>query len=283
MTELSALKRQVQQALVDRGYELGNTGPAGNGVDGADGLLTWQAIAAALAETSNSPPAPTSTGALRFITLDLLKCAAPHLSDLILAPWVEPIRKACERYEINTIRRIAAFVTTLAHEGRFKVGARENMNYSAKRLTEVWPNRFSGTGHKGGPPNALAKALDRKPELIANHVYANRMGNGPPESGDGWLMRGNGPIQLTGRDNHRAFAKAYGLPLPDAIKWIGTYEGGVESSAWFWEENDVNRLADTPGVADETRRINGGAVGLKAREKIFNALVAYMLKKERET
>ncbi len=208
------------------------------------------------------------------IDLALLQVAAPHLSATALEPWVEPIRSACARYEIDNIRRIAAFVATLAHEGGFKVGVRENMNYSADRLSQVWPSRFGG-------PNALAKALHRNPELIANHVYANRMGNGAPDTGDGWRYRGNGPIQLTGRDNHKRFAAAMGMEVDKAADWIATVEGGVESAAWFWDENDVNRLADTPGVSDETRRINGGEIGLKHRTEIFDRLVAHMLKGER--
>lgn len=208
-----------------------------------------------------------------LIDAALLRAAAPHLTVSYLAPWAAPIRSACERYEIDTVRRIAAFIATLAHEGGFKVGARENMAYSAKRLAQVWPGRF----RFAGLPNRLALSIAGNPELIANHVYANRMGNGGPETGDGWRYRGNGPIQLTGKANHAAFAKAYGRTVEDAAAWIGTLEGGVESAAWFWETNDINRLADTPGVADETRRINGGEIGIEHRKRIFDTLVAEML------
>lgn len=216
--------------------------------------------------------------ATNYITLDLLRVAAPHLSDTALAPWVAPIKSACERYEIDTIRRIAAFIATLAHEGGFRVGARENMNYSAKRLSQVWPSRF----RFAGLPNATALRIGNKPELIANIVYANRMGNGGPETGDGWRYRGNGPIQLTGRANHKAFAQEVGKTVEAAAEWIGTIAGGVESAAWFWEQNDINRLADTPGVADETRRINGGEIGIEHRKRIFDKLVAFMLQLERK-
>lgn len=209
----------------------------------------------------------------------LLKMAAPARPLAELEAWVEPIKAACRRYDINNIRRVAAFVTTLGHEGGFVVGKRENMNYSAVRMSEVWPGRFAQGGVKGRP-NALAKALDRKPEDIANHVYANRMGNGAPASGDGWRFRGNGPPQLTGRDNHEAFAKAMNMTLDQAMAYIATLDGGVMAAAWFWEENDVNRLADTPGVSDETKRINGGEIGLAARRAIFDTLVAELLRRE---
>ncbi len=218
------------------------------------------------------------TDATRFITLSFLKVAAPHLPVETLAPWVAPIRSVCQRHSITTFRRIAAFVATLAHEGGFKVGVRENMNYSARRLSQVWPGRF----RFAGMPNRLALAIGGNAVLIANHVYANRMGNGGPETGDGWRYRGNGPMQLTGKHNHRAFAQEYDKSVEEAAEWIGTLEGGIESAAWFWEENDINRLADTPGVADETKRINGGEIGIEHRRKIFDALVAHMLSEERK-
>lgn len=217
----------------------------------------------------------TVAGPIDLIDASVLKAAAPERTALDLAQWVEPLKSACRRHEIDTIRRIAAFLTTLAHEGRFRVGARENMNYSAARLAAVWPGRFKG-------PNALALSMAHKPEAIANLVYANRMGNGPPESGDGWKFRGNGPTQLTGRDNHEAFAKAIGMSLDDATAWIATLEGGIESAAWFWEANDINRLADTPGVADETKRINGGTIGLADRAARFDRTVTRLLEREAE-
>lgn len=251
---------------------------AGAEPDGAPGDRTADAIIAkAGIGADGAEPAP-SGGVIDLIDVSVLRAAAPERSEAELAPWVEPIKAACRRFEIDRIRRIAAFLTTLAHEGGFKVGARENMNYSAKRLAEVWPARFSGGG---GRPNPLAASLDRKPEEIANHVYANRMGNGLPATGDGWKFRGNGPIQLTGRANHEAFAKAMGMTLDEATVWIGTIEGGVMSAAWFWEENDVNRLADTPGVADETKRINGGTVGLADRQERFGRVVDRLLDRER--
>jgi putative chitinase len=208
------------------------------------------------------------------IDVSLLRLISHGIADEDLAAWVEPIRAACARFEINTIRRISAFLTTLAHEGGFKVGARENMNYSAKRMAQVWPSRFRG-------PNALANRLHRQPEKIANIVYADRMGNGGPETGDGWRFRGIGPIQLTGRSNWEAFASAMEMTLDEVEAYMLTIEGGVMSAAWFWETNDINRLADTPGVEDETRRINGGLIGVDQRRAIFDRLVDEFLRREK--
>lgn len=229
----------------------------------------------ALDEAIDKALGPARPEPIDLIDLTVLKAAAPERTDADLAPWVEPLKAVCRRYDVNSTRRIGAFITMLAHEGGYRVGARENMNYSAARLSAVWPARFKG-------PNALALSLAHKPEALANEVYAGRMGNGPPASGDGWRFRGNGPLQLTGRDNHEAFAKATGMTLDEATVWIGTLEGGLESAAWFWEANDINRLADTPGVADETKRINGGSVGLADRTARFDRTVSCLLEREKK-
>ena len=213
----------------------------------------------------------------------MLRAACPERSDIDLSPWVEPIKAACRRFEINTIRRIAAFVAQMAHESGLKPGREESFAYSAQRMAEVWPARYAvDPKAKVKRPNALAQRLAAAgPQAIANNVYANRMGNGDEASGDGWANRGAGPGQLTGADNWKAFAAAMGMSLDEARVWARTIEGGVMSFAWFWEENDINRLADTPGVEDESRAINGGYNGLADRRTRFNATVAALLEAEK--
>jgi putative chitinase len=217
----------------------------------------------------NDTPAPQYPRLIAMIDVDLLRVACPERTREQLEPWVEPIRKACQRFGIDNVRRIAGFISQMAHESSLIPGREENLNYSAKRLTQVWPSRF--------PSIAAAEPYARNPEKLANRVYANRMGNGPESSGDGWKFRGVGPGQLTGRDNMTRFAKAMGLTVDQALAFIRTIEGGVMSFAWFWSVNDLNRLADTPGVTDETRRINGGTHGLADREARFNRTVAALL------
>jgi putative chitinase len=208
-----------------------------------------------------------------MVSVELLRIACPTTAREELAIYVEPIRKACARFEINTIRRVAAFIAQQAHESAGFTKFSESLNYTAARLCQVWPGRF--------PTVAAAKPYARNPEKLANKVYGGRMGNGAEASGDGWRFRGRGPLQLTGRDNWTRFAKAMEMKLEEALAYGSTPEGGVMAAAWFWETNDINRLADTPSVADETRRINGGTTGLADREKKFGALVARMLKLEK--
>lgn len=212
-----------------------------------------------------------------LLDVSVLRAACPERNEAQLQPWVDPIKKACERFEINTVRRVAAFIAQMAHESGLKPGREEGLNYRAERLAEVWPGRFSSTGKRGGSPNRRALELANNPQGLANVVYANRMGNGGPETGDGYRFRGVGPLQLTGRTNHEGFAQAMGMTLDQAETYLRTLEGGVMGSAWFWEENDINRLADTPGVADESRRINGGEVGLADRKARFDRTVSRLL------
>lgn len=215
---------------------------------------------------------------LNLVDAQLLKIAAPETPAVELAAWVEPIKAACQRFEIDRVRRVAAFIAQMAHESGLRPRS-ENMNYSAKRMAEVWPGRFSVTGKNGGAPNRRAFELERNPEALANVVYANRMGNGPPETGDGWRNRGTGPLQVTGLENMTRFAKAIGMSVDDARVFARTLEGGIMAAAWFWEENDINRLADTPGVDDESRKINGGTNGLADRRARFDRVVTELLRR----
>ncbi|MGL5735492.1 MAG: glycoside hydrolase family 19 protein [Beijerinckiaceae bacterium] len=212
-----------------------------------------------------------------LIDVSVLRAACPERTVAQLAPWVDPIKKACARFDIDTIRRVSAFLASIAHESGFVPGREEVLNYRAARLAEVWPGRFRDAN---GQPNLRARELANNPEKLANVVYANRMGNGGPETGDGWRFRGVGPVQLTGRSNHEGFALAMGLTVVGSATYIRTLEGGIMSAAWFWDHNDINRLADTPGIEDETKRLNGGLVGVADRRERFNRTVARLLERE---
>ena len=157
----------------------------------------------------------------------------------------------------------AHFFGQCAHEsGNFKVFS-ENLNYSADGLTKIFKKYF--------PTLAAAQPYARKPEKIANKVYANRMGNGPESSGDGWKFRGRGPIQLTGKDNYTAFAQSIGRPDVLTNPDIVATELAFESAIWFFNKNGLFAIADK-GVTDAvigqiTRRVNGGTHGLEDRIK----------------
>lgn len=172
------------------------------------------------------------------------------------------------RYDINTVERVAAFLAQCGHESADFTILQENLNYSAKGLMATWPKRF--------PNEAAAAPYNRNPERIANKVYADRMGNGPESSGDGWKYRGRGAIQLTGRDNYKLFADDVGLSIDDAILYVESLDGAVESAAWFWWRNNLNQWVDKNDIVTLSKRINGGTLGLQERVDHYNHNLEYL-------
>ena len=177
--------------------------------------------------------------------------------------WGPGTYKAARNYFKMTNSQAAHFFGQCAHEsGGFKVFS-ENLNYSAEGLTKIFKKYF--------PTVAATAGYARKPEKIANKVYANRMGNGPESSGDGWKYRGRGPIQLTGKDNYTAFSKEIGRPDVLTNPDIVAGELAFESALWFFRKNGLLAIADK-GVTDAvitqiTKRVNGGTHGLDDRLK----------------
>ena len=175
--------------------------------------------------------------------------------------WFEAVSTILPEYEINTPQRVAAFLAQCAHESGGFVFLKENLNYKAASLRRVFPKYF--------PDDATAAHYAGKPEMIANRVYANRMGNGDEASGDGWKFCGRGLIQLTGKDNYTFFAGSLDIPLDEASGYLGTFEGAVQSACFFREHNSLNQWADKGDILTLTKRINGGTIGLDDRIKHY--------------
>lgn len=174
----------------------------------------------------------------------------------------EAITELFNKYDINTPERIAGFFAQCSHEsGNFKFKT-ENLNYSADALNRVFGKYF------GSKRNAAEYA--RKPEKIANVVYANRMSNGDEASGDGWKFRGRGYIQLTGRANYTKFAEHIGKSIDDAITYLETEEGAIESALFYWKIANCNKHCDSGDQKALCKSINGGFNGLDDRVSKFN-------------
>ena len=175
--------------------------------------------------------------------------------------WVDSMNNVFPNYELDSPKRIAAFLAQCGHESGGWTVFEENLNYSAKGLMGIFKKYF--------PDEATAMAYQRQPEKIANKVYANRMGNGPESSGDGWKYRGRGPIQLTGKDNDRAFAKEMFDDWENLFNnpdWVNAdRDFALMSAIWFWNKNKLNREADAGDIKTMTRKINGGYIGLEDR------------------
>lgn len=172
--------------------------------------------------------------------------------------WASPIITAMRAYGINTPIRQAHFLAQAGHEsGGFKHLV-ENLNYSADGLMKTWPSRFNAES---------AARMARKPELIANHVYAGRMGNVQP--GDGWKYRGRGVFQLTGRSNYARAGKSMGMPLEREPERLESLEAASMSAAWYWFDKGLSTLADNDNIVEITKSINGGFNGLQDRRNRF--------------
>jgi len=175
--------------------------------------------------------------------------------------WHTALAQLLPQYEINTTERIAAFLAQCAHESGGFVFIKENLNYKWASLRKIFPKYF--------PTDALAQQYEKQPEKIANRVYANRMGNGPEESGDGWRFCGRGLIQVTGRENYSWFAASLQISPEEASEYMETFEGAAQSACWFWESNNLNQWADKGDIVTLTKRINGGTIGLEDRKKHY--------------
>ena len=171
--------------------------------------------------------------------------------------------KAAMKFYKFTPDRAAHFFAQTAHEsGNFKAFS-ENLNYGAKGLMGIFKKYF--------PTEARALEYERKPEKIANLVYANRMGNGDEASGDGYKFRGRGALQLTGKDNYKAFSDYLKQPeIMDNPDLVAT-KYSFESAIFFFDKNKLWAICDQ-GVNDAsilalTKRINGGTHGLDDRKE----------------
>lgn len=190
--------------------------------------------------------------------MDLQKLKG-YIPEIVLTQLPDTIIK----YNINSSLRLAHFLAQCGHEsGGFKI-LTENLNYSAEGLKKIFSKYFPGN---------LNESYARKPDKIASRVYGNRMGNGDESSKDGWTYRGRGYIQLTGKDNYKAFDATVEeniLTNPDLI--ITKYP--LMSAAWFFTKNKIwevcDKGADDATVTAVTKKVNGGVIGLDDRIKHF--------------
>jgi len=176
--------------------------------------------------------------------------------------WTDALNVVLPKYSINTVQRVAAFLSQCGHESNGFTVLSENLNYGAAGLKTTFGKYFKDVD---------PLQYERKPEKIANRVYCNRMGNGDEASGEGWKYRGRGPIQMTGKNNYAAFSKDFGV---DAVKnpdIVSTDKNtALLSAIWFWNKNSLNTVADTGNVTFMTQKINGGINGLEHRTTLYN-------------
>jgi putative chitinase len=191
------------------------------------------------------------------MVLDKLK---GHIPDSVLTQ----IPDTAAKFELNTPLRLAHFLAQAGHEsGGFKA-VNENLNYGAKGLLGIFKKYF--------PTPEKAALYERKPEKIANLVYGGRMGNGIESTGEGYKFRGRGYIQLTGKDNYKAFDNVVLENIIENPDLVAT-KYPLMSAAWFFHKNGLHKIADEGDtdliVTKVTKRVNGGTIGLPDRIKHF--------------
>lgn len=196
-------------------------------------------------------------------TKELVKTARMFVKD----KYYSYIEQYCEKYKINTVERISHFLAQVNYESGYMNYIEEKFTYSAKRLLKVFPKYFKTIDE--------ANEYAYKPEKIANRVYANRMGNGDEQSGDGYRYRGRGLIQLTGKNNYLKFSKWYNdskifVDNPDLLLQP---QFAVLSAFFYWDINNLNSFVDNKNAYNIckciTKKINGGYNGLEERFRLY--------------
>lgn len=196
---------------------------------------------------------------------DVIRAVAPSVD---AAAWAAAFAGPMRDAGITTEPRIAMFVGQVSEETGGLREFTEDMDYSAERMMVEWPSRF--------PTLASAEPYAHNPEALANHVYADRGGNGDEASGDGYRFRGGGGLQVTFRDTYAALGAKVGKSAEDAATWARTTQQGAAFSAcWVWGRfKGLNELSDAWDITSVTRIINGGLSNLAVREQACNAALA---------
>lgn len=201
------------------------------------------------------------------ITVQQIMRAVPTANRERATEFVNTFNENCEKFGINTTQRVVHFLAQVTTESNKFNAVEENLNYSADGLRRVFPKYF--------PTSALAAQYARQPQKIANRVYANRYGNGNEASGDGWRYRGRGLIQLTFKDNYRAYQNS-GFCVGDLVshpEWLAKAPGHTKSAMWFFRMRGCNQIADRDDggrIGEDlckqiSQKINGGWNGLQDR------------------
>lgn len=196
-----------------------------------------------------------------MLTLDrLIACgiAAPQAR-----VFLGPLALAFQKFHLDTPARQAGFIAQAGHESAKFCRLEENLNYTKpERICAVFPSSVKSVKD--------AVSLTNNPEALANRVYADRLGNGGENSGDGWAYRGRGLFQLTGRANYMVAGDALGVDLKGHPDRVAEPEMAAMTSGWFWAAAGLNDLADGQQTDTITRKINGRAMlGAAERRAAF--------------
>lgn len=196
-----------------------------------------------------------------MFTIEQLQALYTTTKQDVISKYYNTLVSTMQAAGIDTRLRICAFLAQVGHESGCLNIVQENLNYSADGLLKIFPKYF--------PTRELADQYARQPEKIANYVYGNRLGNGGPETGDGWRFRGRGLIQITGKENYINFAKDNNLSLKEVVDFLETSIGACTSATWYWTKRNINQAADKDDIVLVTKLVNGGTNGLQHRTELY--------------
>lgn len=178
--------------------------------------------------------------------------------------WIEAFKLYFDKYKINNLKRVAAFVSQTSYESIGFQSVEENLNYSTNNLMLFFPKAFS--------TNIIAEAYAKRPKAIANRIYAYRFGNSGEESGDGSRYMGRGLLPITGKDAYKKFAEHAGFGIDDVLDYIITPQGAVHSACWVWMIKDLNTYADAEDIIGMTKRLTGGVINAAKRTELYEEI-----------
>jgi putative chitinase len=188
------------------------------------------------------------------ITRHLLLTLAPSAKVNYVESLTDP--GPARAFGLRSFLRVQHFLAQVLHETGGLTILEESMNYTAARIVEVWPSRFSSP--------AAARNLEHNPEALANSVYGGRMGN--EMSGDGWKYRGRGLLQVTGRDSYRKYGRLLGIALEELPQLAYSAEWAFRIALAEWSDKKCSEAADSDDLRGVTRAINGGLIGIGSRQ-----------------
>jgi putative chitinase len=198
---------------------------------------------------------------------DLIAAGVAPTQARVFAPL---LLQAFVRFNIVSVEQQCGFLAQAMHESQAFTRLEENLWYTTtRRVREMWPSRF--------PSDAAAAAVLRKPELLANRAYSNRLGNGSAVSGDGWRYRGRGIFMLTGRTNYAAASEELGRDYVAHPEWVAEPPDAVLTAGWFWVKAGCNALMGRGLFDQTTRRINPAMAGARERRYLYAEVQSALL------
>ena len=186
------------------------------------------------------------------ITPERLKLLAPNIRSELALIYAEALEDALKLGDITKPLRVRHFMAQIAHESGGFRSLTESTAYRDPHRLDVLFKNVQGTAH-------AERLIAEGPQAIANTIYANKLGNGGPATGDGFRFRGRGFMMITGRSNYRDLGKLTGMPLEEQPELLGDAVPAAEAAARFWEARRINLAADRNDVGAVTALVNGPA------------------------